>query len=75
VPPGTDLGAGEAHDGLMYGSLGSESARLRIDDQVRAAEAYRHGRKTRRGAAEVERSRAKGVGRTLLAALLSPIRH
>jgi hypothetical protein len=60
----------------MYGSTGfPESARLRIDDDVRRAEAHRIRRMTRRGQAEAEHARAKNIGRTLLAVVLWPIRH
>jgi hypothetical protein len=60
----------------MYGSSGfPESARLRIDDDIRRAEAHRRRRMTRRGAAASEHARAKSIGRTVLAVVLWPIKH
>jgi hypothetical protein len=60
----------------MYGSTGfPESARLRIDDDIRRAEAHRTRLMTRHGQAEAEHARAKSIGRTLLAVVLWPVRH
>jgi hypothetical protein len=60
----------------MYGSAGfPESARLRIDDDIRRTEAHRRRRLTRRGAAAAEHARARSIGRTVLAAVLWPIKR
>jgi hypothetical protein len=59
----------------MYGSVGSEVARLRVDDEMRRAEAYRRRGMTRRGAAKAQHARSRSVGRAILAAVLWPIKH
>jgi hypothetical protein len=54
---------------------GSEMARLRIDDMVRDAEAYRRSRETRASRAGERRGKIRGAARSVISALLWPIRH
>lgn len=56
----------------MYGS---EMAKLRIDDMVRDADAYRRSRGARTVRAGEMRGRVRRVARSVVAALLWPIRH
>jgi hypothetical protein len=56
----------------MYGR---EMAKLRIDDMVRDAEAYRRSRGTRASRAGEFRGKIRGVARSVISALLWPIRH
>ena len=56
----------------MYGS---EMAKLRIDDMVRDADAYRRSRGTRAARAGEMRETVRRIARSVVAALLWPIRH
>jgi hypothetical protein len=56
----------------MYGS---EMAKLRIDDMVRDAEAYRRSRGTRASRAGERRGMIRRAARSMISALLWPIRH
>jgi hypothetical protein len=55
--------------------LTGEMARFRIDDRVRDAESDRLARSTRAGRDREARSSGRRVVRTLVAALLWPIKH
>jgi hypothetical protein len=54
---------------------GSEMARLRIDDMVRDADAYRRSRGTRASRAGEMRGTIRRVARSAISALLWPIQH
>jgi hypothetical protein len=56
----------------MYGS---EMAKMRIDDMVRDAEAYRRSRGTRASRAGETRGKIRRAARAVISALLWPIRH
>ncbi|HJP66801.1 MAG TPA: hypothetical protein VKA30_10920 [Actinomycetota bacterium] len=58
----------------MYGNL-PETARYRIDDHLRRAEAYRLAKGTRRAAAERGHARSRSIGKAFVAAILWPVRH
>lgn len=56
----------------MYGS---EMAKLRIDDMVRDADAYRRSRETRAVRAGETRGTVGRIARSVVTTLLWPIRH
>jgi hypothetical protein len=56
----------------MYGS---EMAKMRIDDMVRDADAYRRSRGTRAVRAGETRGKLRRVARSVATVLLWPIRH
>lgn len=56
----------------MYGS---EMAKMRIDDMVRDADAYRLSRGTRKVRAGEMRGTVRRIARSVVTALLWPIRH
>jgi hypothetical protein len=65
----------EAKEGTMYGSMGPDLARQRMQDRMREAEAYRLTKDTRAARAEAHRVAARRVVRTALTSLLWPIKH
>jgi hypothetical protein len=56
----------------MYGS---EMAKLRIDDMVRDADAYRRSRGTRAVRAGENRGTVRRIARSVVTALVWPTRH
>jgi hypothetical protein len=59
----------------MYGSMGQDLARARMQDRMREAESYRLSKDTRAARAGAHRITAKRVVRTALTSLLWPIKH
>lgn len=59
----------------MYGSMGQDLARARMQDRMREAESYRLTKGTRAARAEAHRHSARRVVRTALTSLLWPIKH
>jgi hypothetical protein len=59
----------------MYGSMGSDLARQRMQDRMREADAYRLTKDTRAGRAEAHRVAARRVVRMALTSMLWPIKH
>lgn len=59
----------------MYGSMGPELARERMQDRMREAESYRLTKGTRAARSEAHRIAARRVVRTALTSLLWPIKH
>lgn len=62
-------------EAAMYGSMGPDLARARMQDRMREAEAYRLTRDTRAARAEAHRVAARRVVRTALTTLLWPVKH
>jgi hypothetical protein len=54
---------------------GSEMAKLKIDDMVRDAEAYRRSRETRSSRTGDRRGKFRRAASSVISALLWPIRH
>ena len=59
----------------MYQHLGTELARGRMDERMRAAQAYRLGAETRAARAAGHRAGARRVAATIVHVLAWPIRH
>ncbi|HEY3208506.1 MAG TPA: hypothetical protein VGL18_01740 [Actinomycetota bacterium] len=59
----------------MYGSMGPDLARARMQDRMREAEAYRLTKETRAARAEAHRVVARRVVKTALTTLLWPVKH
>jgi hypothetical protein len=59
----------------MYGSMGPDLARARMQDRMREAEAYRLTKDTRAARAAAHRTTARRMVRTALTTLLWPIKH
>jgi hypothetical protein len=59
----------------MYGSMGPDLTRARIQERMREAEAYRVARGTRHAQAAEHRQIAKRVVKTALTSLLWPVKH
>jgi hypothetical protein len=59
----------------MYGSMGWDMNRARMQDRMREAEAFRMTKETRAARAHDHRVVAKRVVRTALTTLLWPIKH
>lgn len=59
----------------MYGSMGPDLARDRMQDRMREAENYRLTRGTRAARAEAHRATARRVVKTALTSLIWPIKH
>ena len=59
----------------MYGSMGSDLTRARMQDRMREAEAFRMTKDTRAAQAQAHRLVARRVVRTALTTLLWPVKH
>ena len=59
----------------MYGSMGSDLTRARMQDRMREAEAYRLTKGTRAARAQAHRAVARRVVKTSLTSLLWPVKH
>jgi hypothetical protein len=59
----------------MYGSMGPDLARQRMQDRMREADNYRLTKGTRAARSEAQRTAARRVVRTALTSLLWPIKH
>lgn len=59
----------------MYGSMGPDLTRARMQDRMREAEAYRLTKDTRAARAGAHRVAARRVVRTALTTLLWPVKH
>jgi hypothetical protein len=62
-------------EATMYGSMGPDLARARMQDRMREAEAYRLTRDTRAARANAHRVAARRVVKTALTTLLWPVKH
>jgi hypothetical protein len=59
----------------MYGSMGSDLARQRMQDRMREADNFRLTKGTRAARSEAHRTAARRVVRTALTSLIWPIKH
>lgn len=59
----------------MYGTVGGDIARQRMNDRLRDAEIYRLTRSTRRARAAQRQSALRRMGGSALSILLWPVRH
>ena len=59
----------------MYGSMGPDLARARMQDRMREADAYRMTKDTRAARAQAHRMVARRVVKTALTSLLWPVKH
>jgi hypothetical protein len=59
----------------MYGSMGWDMNRARMQDRMREADAYRMAKDTRVARAQDHRTGAKRVVRMALTTLLWPVKH
>ena len=59
----------------MYGSMGSDLARQRMQDRMREADAYRLTKDTRAARDGAHRVAARRVVRMALTSMLWPIKH
>jgi hypothetical protein len=59
----------------MYGSMGSDLTRARMQDRMREAEAFRMTKDTRAAQAQTHRVVARRVVKTALTTLLWPVKH
>jgi hypothetical protein len=59
----------------MYGSMGPDLARARMQDRMREAEAYRLTKDTRAAQAHAHKVAARRVVKTALTTLLWPVKH
>jgi hypothetical protein len=59
----------------MYGSMGSDLTRARMQDRMREAEAFRMTKDTRAAQAQAHRVVARRVVKTALTTLLWPVKH
>ena len=59
----------------MYGSMSWDVNRGRMQDRMRAADAYRMAKETRAARAHDHRTGAKRVARIALTTLLWPVKH
>lgn len=65
----------EAKEAAMYGTMGSDLARLRMQDRMREAENFRLTKATRAARSAAHRHTARRVVRTALTSLIWPIKH
>lgn len=59
----------------MYGSMGPDLTRARMQDRMREAEAYRLTKETRNARAQAHRQIARRVVRSALTTVLWPVKH
>jgi hypothetical protein len=59
----------------MYGSMGQDLARARMNDRMREAESYRLTKGTRTARSQAHRVAARRVVRSALTSLIWPIKH
>lgn len=65
----------EAKEAAMYGSMGSDLARQRMEERMREAENFRLTKATRAARSAAHRHTARRVVRTALTSLIWPIKH